>query len=112
MENKPDRDMAPRPKPKNDRWYPSRMRRGRVIAQTCCVLLGLALPVWNSGQHNLAQESASAGALKASTDLQIESPVLRIEFDRNLHSRVIPQFGPSLRPLVSFSASETVTGAR
>ena len=72
----------------------------------------LALPGWNSGQNNLAQESASAGAPKVSTDLQIQSSVLRIEFDRNLHSRVVALFGPSPELLAPFSASETVTGVR
>jgi len=81
------------------------MRRRRAIAQMCCILLGLA-------QHNLAQESASAGALKASTDLEIQSSVLRIEFDRNLRSRIVALFGPSPQLLAPFSASETVTGVR
>ncbi len=88
------------------------MRRRRAIAQTCCVLLVLALPGWNSGQNNPAQEYASAGAPKVSTDLQIQSSVLRIEFDRNLHSRVVALFGPSPELLAPFSASETVTGVR
>ena len=41
-------------------------------------------PVWNSEQNKLAQ---------ASTDLQIQSSVLRIEFDHNLHSRVFAHRG-------------------
>jgi alpha-galactosidase len=95
-----------------DRWSPSRMRRGRTVAETCCVLLALALPVWNSGQSRLAQEPTPAGALKASTDLQIQSSVLRIEFDHNLRSRVVALLGRSPQFLTPFSASETVSGVR
>ncbi len=35
---------------------------------------------------------------------------MRIEFDGKLHSRVVPLFDGSAKPLVPFSASETVTG--
>jgi len=83
-----------------------------AIAQTCCVLLFLVLPGWNSGQNSTGHKSHSAGALNGATDLQIQSSVLRIEFDRNLHSQVVALFGPTPKILAPFSASETVTGVR
>ena len=86
------------------------MKRTRAIALTCCVLLGLALPGWNSGQNNSGQRFAPAGAGNAAADLQIQSSVLRIEFDHNLRSRVVALFGPKPKLLTPFSASETVTG--
>jgi alpha-galactosidase len=85
-------------------------RRTRAIALTYCVLLGLALPAWNSGQNNSGHKVAPAGARDAATDLQIQGSVLRIEFDRNLHSRVIPLFEGVPKLVVPFSASETVAG--
>ena len=94
---------------KYDRWYPAVMRRTRATALTCCVLLGLALPGWNSGQNSASQRFAPTGAHNPSTDLRIQSSVLRIEFDHNLHSRVVALFGPSPKLLAPFSASETVT---
>ncbi len=75
---------------------------------TCCVLLGLALLGSNSRQYD--SSPASAAASDATTDLQIQSSVLRIEFDHNLRSRVIALFGPDPKPLTPFSASETVAG--
>ena len=83
------------------------MRRRRV-ALTCCVLLGLALLGSNSRQDN--SRPAPAAASDATTDLQIQSSVLRIEFDHNLHSRVVALFTPDSKPLTPFSASETVAG--
>ena len=41
----------------------------------------------------------------------IESPKLRIEFDKNMRSRVIARFGGKDIPLGSFTASETVKGS-
>ena len=86
------------------------MRRKRAIA--CCVLLGIALPGWNSGQNSSRRPSAPADAINAATNLQIHSSVLRIEFDHHLHSRVAALFGPEAKLLTPFSAAETVTGAR
>ena len=41
----------------------------------------------------------------------IQSPSLRIEFDKNLHSRVVARFnGKDVPTLAAFSASETVKG--
>jgi len=42
---------------------------------------------------------------------QIQSPSLRIEFDKNMRSRVIARFGAKEIPLGAFSASETVKGS-
>lgn len=39
---------------------------------------------------------------------QIQSPSLRVEFDKNMRSRVIARFGAKEIPLGAFSASETV----
>jgi hypothetical protein len=87
------------------------MRNARFFAKTCCVLLVLVLPAWNSRQSNSAQES-TPGALEVATNLQIQSSVLRIEFDHNLRSRVVALTGRSPQVLNSFSASETVTTSR
>lgn len=100
-------DRCVRSRSEENRWSPSRV--GRAFAS---VLLALALPVWNSGQNNSAQESTRVAAPKTSTNLQIPSTVLRIEFDHNLHSRVVALVGRSPQFLTPFSASETVTGAR
>jgi alpha-galactosidase len=97
---------------KYDQWYPSKMKCARAIALVCCVLLSLASPGWNSGQSSSGPRSAAAGAGNTTTDLQIQSSVLRIEFDRNLHSRVIALFSPNPKPLTPLSASETVAGIR
>ena len=80
-----------------------------AMAVTCCILLGLALPGRNSGQTKSDQQSAAAG--NKTTNLQIQSPILRIEFDRNLHSRILALFGPSPTSLSPFSATETVAGS-
>jgi alpha-galactosidase len=79
---------------------------GRAIA--CSVFLSLALPAWNSGQKSLTRE-IPAGVTEASSNLQIESAVLRIEFDQNLHSRVLTLFGSKAKVLSPFSATETIT---
>jgi alpha-galactosidase len=92
------------------RWYPAVMKYTRALALVPCVLLGLALPGWDSRQNNSAQPSAQTSVGDAATDLKIQSPVLRIEFDHNLHSRVVALFGPHPSPLTPLSATETVTG--
>ena len=51
-------------------------------------------------------QSAARGASLA----QIQSPSLRIEFDKNMRSRVVARFGDKEIPLGAFSASETVKG--
>jgi len=85
------------------------MKSTRAIALTCCVVLGLALPGWNSGQNSSVPKSVEASPANTATDLQIQSSILRIEFDRNLHSRVVALFGQTLKPVTPLSASETVT---
>jgi alpha-galactosidase len=86
------------------------MKCKRVIALTCCVLLSLVLPGWNSGQNKSAEKDTAARASGDASHLQIQSSVLRIEFDRNLNTRVVALFGPSPKPVTPFSASETVAG--
>jgi alpha-galactosidase len=86
------------------------MRRVRGVVSTGCVLLALALPSWNRQQNNSPKRSSSQESGSVSTDLRIQSSVLRVEFDDKLHSRVVPLFGGVPKPLAPFSASETVTG--
>jgi len=96
---------------KRERGYVSNMKTKRAIALTCCVLFSLALTGWNSGQGSAGQQTAPTAAHNsAAADLQIQNSVMRIEFDRQLHSRVVPLIDGVPKPLVSFSASETVTG--
>ncbi len=47
-------------------------------------------------------------ALRRASVAEIQSPSLRIEFDKNMRSRVIARFGSKDVPLGAFSASETV----
>jgi alpha-galactosidase len=86
------------------------MKHRRPIAATCCILLGLALSGWKPVQNNSDQRPAPSNARDASADIQIQSSILRIEFDHNLHSCVTALFGPSQTRLTSFSATETVIG--
>jgi len=79
-------------------------------ALACCILLGLTLPGRNLGQSNSAHRSAVASAQNTAPDVQLQNSVLRIEFDRNLHSRIIALLGPSPQSLIPFSATETVAG--
>ena len=85
----------------------------RVVAIACCGLLSLAMTGWNSAQSKSSQRTPASAPLKNSidsSDLQIQSSVLRIEFDHNLRSRVSALFDPQPKPLTSFSASETANG--
>jgi alpha-galactosidase len=86
------------------------MKRTREIVLTCCVLLGFALPGWNSGQNNSGRGIVPADARGPAADLQIQSAILRIEFDRKLHTRVVPLFDGVANLVVPFSESETVAG--
>ncbi len=102
---------------KYDRWYPAIVKSHRVIvriiALVCCVLLSLAMTGWNSGRDKSAQRPAAGSpgnGANSTNDLAIQSSILRIEFDRNLHSRVVSLLGPNPKPLTPLSASETVTG--
>ena len=86
----------------------------RVVAIACCGLLSLAMTGWNSAQSKSSQRTPASAPLKNSidsSDLQIQSSVLRIEFDHNLHSRVVALASSSPKPLTPFSPSETITGA-
>jgi len=53
---------------------------------------------------------SNQSAARYASVAQIQSPSLRIEFDRNMRSRVIARFGAKEIPLGAFSASETVKG--
>jgi alpha-galactosidase len=86
------------------------MKRTQTIALSCCILLGLALAGWGSGQSGPGAKHVPAVADKPATDLQIQSSVVRIEFDHNLHSRVVALFEQTSKPLTPLSASETVAG--
>jgi alpha-galactosidase len=73
------------------------------------VLFALAFaPV--SGETRSSEQSSLTVSRKSADDLQIESKVLRVEFDRNLHSRVVELFGAVTQTLAPFSASETLVG--
>src|SRR5689334_14795431 len=85
------------------------MRQCRAIALSFCVLLSAPLPVWNSGQEKQSPVSTPENSRSISVGLRIQSKLLRIEFDRKLHSRVVPLFDGTAK-LVPWSASETVTG--
>jgi alpha-galactosidase len=99
------------------------VKRKRAIPLVCCVLLSLAMTGWNAERKQSSKSSPASAAEKSSNspaalritelqigDLQIQSSTLRIEFDRNLHSRVVALFGGRPTPLTPFSASETLTG--
>jgi alpha-galactosidase len=82
-------------------------KRSRAIVS--CVLLSVVLPASISGENGSAGKSAPSTENNVSPELQIQSAVLRIEFDHNLHTRVTALFGSKPKILVPFSASETVT---
>src|SRR5579864_6284367 len=86
------------------------MKSMRAVALLCCVQLALALPGWNSRQIDSSQKPIPTAVDNSATDLQIQSSVLRIEFDRNLHSRIVALLDHSPKLLTPFSASERVTG--
>ncbi|HUO26508.1 MAG TPA: glycoside hydrolase family 36 protein [Candidatus Aquilonibacter sp.] len=84
------------------------MRHLRVVALLMLAMLGLA-----SGRGAGQSAAGSKGGAQISSvspDLTIGSRILRVEFNRELHSRVIPLFGGSTGAMVSFSASETLIG--
>src|ERR1700734_3915022 len=85
--------------------------RRKAVAQTCCALLGMALPRWCATQNGPAHNSSS-GVPDGSPDLEIESSVLRIEFDRKMRSRIVALLEPNPKILAPFSASETLTAVR
>src|SRR5690349_4128871 len=79
------------------------MMQARWAILSACIFAGLAL----SG----SAQNASTHSPSAKTDLRIQSPILRIEFDRKLHSRVVALLGKSPELLTPFSASETLSGS-
>jgi alpha-galactosidase len=85
------------------------MMKYRLIILSCIVV---CLTFWGGGseQTSAARKPAPAATDNAAPDLQIQSSVLRIEFDHNLRSRVTALFGPRPKPLTPLSASEIVTG--
>jgi alpha-galactosidase len=85
------------------------MTRPQAIA-LAIALLSLSFG-WNPKPTNAAPQSAAPPAVDSSSSPQIESKLLRVEFDHRLHTRVIPLFTPAPKPLVPFSASETLAGA-
>src|SRR5271165_2651017 len=91
------------------RCYSPTMTRPQVIALTAA-LLSLSFG-WNPKQTNAAPQSAAPAAVDSSKSPQIEGKLIRVEFDHNLHTRVVPLFTPATKPLVPFSASETLAGA-
>ncbi len=58
----------------------------------------------------LVGQSTARPDQTAMSAASIESPSLRIEFDKNLHSRVVARFNGKDVPTGAFSASETVKG--
>ena len=82
--------------------------RRRILAVITAALLILSLAS-NPKPTSAAQPSNSPVSADSSSTPQIESKLLRIEFDHNLHSRVVPL--TATKPLVPFSPSETLTGA-
>lgn len=86
------------------------MARLWPLALTSLIWLGLGFG-WRSEQSSPVDRPVPSAARDSSANLQIQSQVLRIEFDRKLHSRVVPLFGVSPQTLVPFSASETLVVA-
>jgi len=86
------------------------MRRAKALLLPVFVLFGAAFSREPGGQS--AEQSATASIVQDSSGpLQIQSPVLRVEFDRQLHSRVVALL-PGVRDLgIPFAATETVSGA-
>ncbi|MGA8430269.1 MAG: glycoside hydrolase family 36 protein [Candidatus Sulfotelmatobacter sp.] len=85
------------------------MMRSQTFVAAAIAVLGLAfrpVPAQNSAIH----KSTPAPRRDSSTNLQIESPVLRVQFDRNLHTRVIELLDAPPKTLAPFSASETLIG--
>ncbi len=85
------------------------MIRSQTLVAAAIAVLGLAfgpVPAQNSASH----KSTPAAPRDSSANLQIESAVLRVQFDRNLHSRVVELLDAPPKMLAPFSASETLIG--
>src|SRR5215472_741653 len=61
-----------------------------------------------AGQSSARPDQSTARRASAA---QIQSSSLRIEFDKDMRSRVVARFGEKEIPLGAFSASETVKGS-
>ena len=59
----------------------------------------------------VAGQSPSPILARHGSSAQIQSPSLRIEFDKHMRSRVVARFNGKEVPLGAFSASETVKGS-
>jgi alpha-galactosidase len=96
------------------RWYSPIMRHLQTAALSV-VLLGLTFG-WEPRQ-NAARAQALPASKNSAADLTqpqiLQSKVLRIEFDRELHSRVVPLVAvdSKMPALIPFSASETLVTA-
>jgi alpha-galactosidase len=86
------------------------MRWARTTTVAGAILLGLAVSAGSAKPSSKVAEKVAPSAISPN-ELQIQSPALRIEFDHNLHSRVVTLFGGTPKPLTPFAASETVTVA-
>jgi len=85
------------------------MMRLQTLGAVTLAVLGLAfgpVPTQSRADH----KSIPTPSPDSSANLQIESPVLRIQFDRNLHSQVVELFGARPKILAPSSASETLIG--
>jgi alpha-galactosidase len=80
---------------------------GIMTKAFCSLLIFIALLAVDQSSARLDPSAARRAAVA-----QIQSPSLRIEFDQNMHSRVIARFGEKDIPLGAFSASETLKGAK
>jgi alpha-galactosidase len=84
------------------------MTRFQAFVLTSLALLGLGFG-WKSGQSSaVLQSTPTTAAGNSSDELRIQSQFLRIEFDRKLHSRVVPLFPGAKELQTPFSASETI----
>jgi alpha-galactosidase len=81
------------------------MTRPQSLALATLALLMLTVS-WQPEPTNAATRPADAPAR-----LEIQSQLLRIDFDPELHTRVIPRFTAASQPLTPFSASETLVAA-
>ncbi len=93
------------------RLYSPIMRRLQAVAFSV-VLFGLAFG-WEPRQNTAGAQSVPASKTSAADLTQpqsLQSKVLRIEFDRELHSRIVPLFAvdSKMPSLIPFSASETL----
>ena len=85
------------------------MTRPPSLALTALALLIVPFG-WPPAQTNKAAKPSAPAPVDSSAKPQIESKLLRVEFDHNLHTRVTPLF-PATKPLTQFSAAETLEGA-